>query len=216
MIEAYFFDLDGTLADTEILWVEAMELIARDHGCELSREEALEVVYGLAWPDVYDQFRRRFPDVQWSLEEMGALLGRHFFRLRDSRDIRIEGSIALLRRLATTHPTAVVSGSCRDDVEAAITTMDIAPLIRFHLGHEDYHPGKPHPACYLKAAEIMGVSPERCVVFEDSSVGISAAKDAGMFGVALARPGRPGQDYGRADLVLEDLAAFQPDMLPER
>ncbi len=213
MIEAYFFDLDGTLADTEILWVEAMELLAREHGFDLSHEKALDVVYGLAWPDVYEQFRRHFPEVTWSFQEMEALLGKHFLQLRDSRDIRIEGSIALLHRLSTTHPVAIVSGSCRADVEAAVNVMNITDPIRFFLGHEDYHPGKPDPACYLKAAQMMGTPPERCVVFEDSTVGVSAAKDAGMYSVALARPGRPPQDYSRADLVLEDLAEYQADRL---
>ena len=63
--------------------------------------------------------------------------------------------------------------------------MGIEDVVNFYLGHEDYHPGKPHPACYLRAAEIAEALPENCVVFEDSNAGISAAKDAGMYGVAL-------------------------------
>lgn len=214
MIEAYFFDLDGTLADTEILWVEAMELLAREHGHTLSRTTSLDMVYGISWPEVYERFQERFPGVRWTLEEMAALLARHFMRLRDSRDVRIAGSIALLRRLAASHPVAVVSGSYRADVESALDLMEIRSLLRFHLGHEDYAPGKPDPACYSMAADKMGVDPGRCVVFEDSNAGICAAKAAGMYGVALARPGRPWQDYSLADLVLQDLEHFDSGMLP--
>ncbi|HDP35733.1 MAG TPA: HAD family phosphatase [Candidatus Hydrogenedentes bacterium] len=213
MIQAYFFDLDGTLVDTEILWVEAMELLAREHGYPISRDQSLEMVYGVSWPEVYARFRKQFPALRWSLDEMGELLAPHFLRLRDSRDVRIESSIALLRVLAKDHPVAVVSGSYRSDVAAAVAIMDIGGLIHFYLGHEDYHPGKPHPACYLSAAERAGVLPEHCVVFEDSNAGICAAKDAGMYGVALARPGRPVQDYSRADLVMSDLSGFTPEML---
>ena len=213
MIESFFFDLDGTLVDTEILWVEAMENLAREHGYEVAREQSLEMVYGVSWPEVYARARKLFPELQWSLDEMGALLAPHFLKLRDSRDVRIETSIALLRQLALTHPVAVVSGSYRADVEAAIEIMEISDEVNFYLGHEDYDPGKPHPACYLRAAAIAGVAPEKCVVFEDSNAGICAAKDAGAYGVALARPGRPTQDYSRADLVLDDLAKFSVDDL---
>jgi len=210
MIEAYFFDLDGTLVDTEILWVEALERFAQEQGYELSHEAAVAMVYGQAWPEVYELFQKRFSERTWSMQDMADHLSRHFLRLRNSRDVRIKGSIALLRALSLSCPVAVVSGSYREDVKAAIDIMDIASSVRFYLGHEDYHPGKPHPACYLEAAKRLNVDPLRCVVFEDSQAGISAAKRAGMFCVALARQGRPAQDCSSADLVLEDLEFFRP------
>ncbi|HOC67883.1 MAG TPA: HAD family phosphatase [Candidatus Hydrogenedentes bacterium] len=213
MIDAYFFDMDGTLVDTEILWVEAMELLAKDHGYTLSRDMALHMVYGISWPGVYDRLREQFPEIHWTMEEMGAMIGPYFYRLRDTRDVRIQGSIDLLKRLAKTRLVAVVSGSYRADVDTGIAIAGVGPDIRFFLGHEDYDPGKPHPACYLAAAEHAGVPPEHCVVFEDSNAGVCAAKDAGAYAVALSRPGRPAQDYSRADLVLEDLSVFEPEML---
>lgn len=212
-IHAYFFDLDGTLVDTEILWVEAMELLAGDHGYTLTREQSLDMVYGISWPGVYERFCQHFPEFRWSLDEMGVVLATYFNRLRDERNILIPGSISLLRQLSKTHPVAIVSGSYRSDVEMAVQLMEVGHLIAFFLGHEDYAPGKPHPACYVTAAQKLGVSPGHCVVFEDSTAGLCAAKDAGMYGVALSRPGRPGQDYTRADLVLNDLSKFRPDLL---
>lgn len=213
MINAYFFDLDGTLVDTEILWVEAMELLAKDRGYTLPRELALHMVYGISWPGVYERFRAHFPELDWSMDEMGAVIGPYFYRLRDNRDVRIPGSIQLVRRLAEDHLVAVVSGSYRVDVDAGIHMTGIGPSIRFSLGHEDYSPGKPHPACYLAAAKKASLPPEQCVVFEDSNAGVCAAKDAGAYAVALARPGRPEQDFSRADLVLDDLNKFEPPML---
>jgi beta-phosphoglucomutase-like phosphatase (HAD superfamily) len=63
---------------------------------------------------------------------------------------------------------------------------------------------------------MLGVDPKACVVFEDSAAGIGGAKAAGMRCVALARPGAPKQDVSAADLVLEDLAGFQPGLLAWR
>jgi beta-phosphoglucomutase len=216
MIDAYFFDLDGTLVDTEILWVEATEQLAAEMGHPLTREKALELVYGISWPGVYDGLLEEVPTIEWSLDEMGDILAPYFLKLRDSRDVQIHSSIDLLKKLSETHPVAVVSGSYCADVKAAIDIMDIMPCLRFYLGHEDYHPGKPHPACYLAAAEKLGVNPAACVVFEDSTAGLVAGVDAGMYGVALSRPDRPKQDYSRAHLVLEDLADFDPALLKPR
>lgn len=213
MIQAFFFDLDGTLVDTEILWVEAVASLANEHGYDLSYEQSLEMVYGVSWPEIYDRFQKLYSSLPWNLDEMGALLAPHFLKLRNNRDVRIQSSIALLRQLAENHPVAIVSGSYRVDMEAAIEIMKIGDVVSFYLGHEDYHPGKPHPACYLRAAELAAVAPEHCVVFEDSNAGICAAKDAGMYGVALSRPGRPTQDYSRANLILDDLSKFSPKLL---
>lgn len=213
MIDAYFFDLDGTLVDTEILWVEATEMLAKDMGHPLSHETALRLVYGISWPGVYEGLLKEIPGIDWTLDQMGAILAPYFLQLRDSRDVRILSSIELLKTLAKEHPVAIVSGSYCTDVKAAIDLMDIMPYLRFYLGHEDYHPGKPDPACYLAAAAKMGVSPKNCVVFEDSTAGLTAGIDAGMYAVALSRPGRPAQDYSRAHLILEDLADYHPSRL---
>ena len=72
MIQAYFFDLDGTLVDTEILWVEAVESLAREHGYELSYDQALEMVYGVSWPEVFERFKKVHPlclgiSMKWAL-----------------------------------------------------------------------------------------------------------------------------------------------------
>jgi beta-phosphoglucomutase-like phosphatase (HAD superfamily) len=85
----------------------------------------------------------------------------------------------------------------------------IGPSLRFSLGHEDYSPGKPHPACYLAAAKKAGLPPEQCVVFEDSNAGVCAAKDAGAHaGLGPTRTPRAG--FFPADLVLDDLNSLNP------
>lgn len=210
MTQAYIFDLDGTLIDAEILWVEATRNMLADHGIALTPEEAIALGYGRAWHDMYRDIMARRPGWNISAAALNDLLKPYFVRLREKRDIRIPSSIHLLRSLAAEHPVCIVSGSPRREVAEGIELMGVGECLRFFMGSEDYSPGKPDPACYFLAAQKLGVPPAQCTVFEDSAAGVLAAKRAGMVCVALVRPGMPPQDVSPADLVVKDLAEFEP------
>jgi len=70
--------------------------------------------------------------------------------------------------------------------------------------------GKPAPDIFLLAAERMGTHPEACLVFEDSPVGIAAARAAGMPVIAVPDPNLGPEDFGAADQVLRSLDEFDP------
>ena len=210
MIKAFLFDLDGTLQDTEVLYVDAWHRAYEEKGCTVSRDEACAMVYGRAKDEVYASFRARFPHAYPTLESLESPLATHFHDLRSARDIRIPASIELLNRLADRYPVAVVSGNSRQDVAEAVAHLGIGSKLAFYLGCEDYSPGKPAPACFLLAARRLQLPPEECLVFEDSEAGVRAAKAAGMTCVALQRPGSPKQDFSPADRVLVDLAEYDP------
>lgn len=214
MITGFIFDLDGTLLDSETVWVDAYGELLRARGFPVSPAEALRVVYGKSYGDVYAETRRRFPMLTWTSEEMALHFRAAFRQLSAGRDVRILSSIELLKTLSRQFPVCVVSGSSREDVDAGIRLAGVAQLLRFSLAAEDYQPGKPNPAGFLLAAEKLALSPPRCLVFEDSAAGVAAAKAAGMWCVALARPGRPPQRLSAADLVLADLAAFSLSAFP--
>lgn len=213
-VEAFFFDLDGTLMDSEVVYVQAVSESLRTRGAELTPRQVLTLVYGRGWQDIYNDASRMWPGLYKDIDDMEDAVRQHFLVLCSSRDIRIPGSLQLLKRLASSYSVAIVSGSPRQDVEAGILQMGISDHLDFYLGSEDYSPGKPDPSCYLLASKRADVLPRRCVVFEDSEVGVKAAKGAGMFCVGLKREGTPFQDLSNADLVLSDLAGFDPAQFP--
>jgi beta-phosphoglucomutase-like phosphatase (HAD superfamily) len=77
-------------------------------------------------------------------------------------------------------PQAVASGGHRHIVHQTLRTLGITHLFQTIVTSEDYARGKPHPDPFLEAARRLGVAPERCLVFEDTETGRSAAEAAGM------------------------------------
>lgn len=217
-IQAFIFDLDGTLIDSEILWVDAMVAYLADHGCGASRVDMMKVIFGRSWVDIHREVTARFAAVSAiTRHQMAIQLRAYYLRQRTQVDsILIGSSVALLKQLAETYPVIVVSGSPHDDVQEAVNLMGAAASVKFVLGAEDYSPGKPSPAGFLAGAQRLGVPPEQCVVFEDSWAGVTAAKAAGMPCVALSRPTEHPQKLDAADWILEDLAQFSVDGLIAR
>lgn len=212
-IQAVLFDMDGTLIDTETLYIQATRQALADLDCHLTVEETVTMIYGQSWRDVYEQVKARFKDNCPPYDAMLAGIQHYFTQMSAETDLVIPTSVELLKKLARNYPVAIVSGSMRQDIGEAIQLMQIGSLVRFYLGAEDYHPGKPHPACYRAAADRFGLTPEHFLVFEDSTVGVTAAKEAGMYCVGLQRNGFPPQDMQRADMVLSDLSEFDVTFL---
>ena len=210
---AVFFDLDGTLVDTEVLWLEAIRRAMAERGVELDQARSEKLVYGRSWADIYTEIDATWPGLWRGIDEMGPRTGEHFEQLEAESDVALPGSIALLRELAADHLVAIVSGSTNATIARYIEGLALRDEVRFHLGCECYSPGKPDPAPYLMAAERAQADPAACLVFEDSWAGVTSAKAAGMRCVALSRPSAPAQDVGAADLVLADLGRFRLDAL---
>ncbi len=186
---AFLFDLDGTLVDTETVWARAMVDFIVAKGGRTSVGQILKLVVGHNWLDIHRTLHREFPmlgettAIQDSIE-----LHRYYNRhATDPQTLRIEGSIAFFTRVSELAPCAIVSGSPHDDVVNAAALCCLTDRVAFVLGAEDYARGKPDPECYLKAAELLGVLPEECVVVEDSEVGVAAGVAAGMKVIALDR-----------------------------
>ncbi len=85
-------------------------------------------------------------------------------------------------------PFAVVSGSTRESVEQSLKATGLLDRFSTLVCAGDYSRSKPHPEPFLMAAERLGVAPEKCLVFEDTQMGIDAAKAAGMAWVRVPLP----------------------------
>ncbi|MEU8658703.1 HAD family hydrolase [Actinoplanes philippinensis] len=85
-------------------------------------------------------------------------------------------------------PFAVVSGSTRASVTASLSALDLLNRFEALVCAEDYARPKPDPEGYLLAARLLGVDPADCLVFEDTELGVAAARAAGMEYVLVPPP----------------------------
>ncbi len=205
---AFFFDLDGTLVDTEGLWAQAIADALADRGVSVTREAMLSLVLGRSWIDIHATLQDEFPSIERVPATKAAeILRPYYLRLTsDPQSVVIRSSVEFLKRAAKIAPCAIVSGSPHADVQAAAETCGIAHLLSFVLGAEDYGRGKPAPDGYLKAASMMDVDASECVVVEDSSAGVRAGRAAGMRVVGLRRQDAAPQDLSGCEWLVDDLS----------
>lgn len=140
----------------------------------------------------------------------------HFLAaLRDAPTLpAMPGAVAAINALhAAGYPLAVTSSGIREYIMLVLDRLGITDRFAVIITGADVTHGKPHPEPYLVTAERLGLPPAACVVFEDATVGVRAAKAAGMRCIAVPNPDATQlQDLSAADLVLPSLTAFTPTL----
>lgn len=205
---AALFDMDGTLQDSEIHWIYATRDFLNSRGANVDDDEATKIVYGRSALEIYSDVIDMLPGQGLAWEGVAEEVRRLYMKRMDECDIAYPESVALLKELAKKMPVGVVSGSPIDDVILSLKKLGVFDDLSVVLGAEDVRHGKPSPEGFSKAADLLGIEREDCIVFEDSTAGVLSAKASGMYCVAISRPDRPKQDVSMADEIVSDLGEF--------
>jgi sugar-phosphatase len=189
------FDLDGVLVDSARVVVRTWHTWARTKG--LDAERFIEIAHGRRPAETLHIIA---PDLDAQSE--AAELER--IEVDDTDGIlEVEGALDLLATLPEGSWTVVTSGS-RALASGRMRHVGL-PLPERFVTADDVENGKPHPEAYLKGAEILGASPDTCIVIEDAPAGVQSAKAAGMRVVAVATTHREA-DLHEADVVVGALS----------
>ncbi|MDP9017710.1 MAG: HAD-IA family hydrolase [Candidatus Eremiobacteraeota bacterium] len=137
-------------------------------------------------------------------EAFEAVLFDLFGTLVDERGNALPGASELLQSLPRNRWAIVTS--CGRKLALALIAHAGLPQPEVLVSSDDVPLTKPHPACYLAAAQHFGNGPAQCLVVEDSRPGIEAGKAAGMTVVAVARAGGA---YIQADRAVVSIAELQ-------
>lgn len=174
---AVLWDLDGTLVDTEPLWMEAEHALAQRHGAVWTQEDALALVGNAL--TVSGRYIVDRMGLSITPEAVIEELMDHMVRHTHTRVAFRPGARELLAELrALGVPCALVTMSYRRLVEPILPLFPAGSFDAVVAGDE-VREGKPHPEAYLRAAELLGVRADDCVAIEDSPSGASSAEAAG-------------------------------------
>lgn len=172
---AVLFDMDGTLVDSTRVVERAWGWWAKRHDIPL--EAVLSFSHGRPTIATMEHFLPGRDHAQ-ELDEMGRYEETELEGI-----VAVPGAMQVVRALQN-HPWAIVTSARRTLAQARVTAAGL-PVPKVIVPADEIRNGKPHPESFLRAAELLGVPPEECLVFEDTRPGIEAAMNAGMQVVAI-------------------------------
>ncbi len=182
-LAAVLWDMDGTLIDSEPMWLRAELAMLERYGIEMSEETHDRLIGSGLW-DAAELFRELGVEMtadeivaEW-VANVGADLEQ------EGADWR-PGAVELLASLAEAGiPSALVTMSVRSLAEQVVRLLPPGTFTAIVAG-DDVARAKPHPEPYLRGAEVLGVPIERCLVLEDSPTGLRSAAASGAVAIGV-------------------------------
>ena len=213
MIDAVVFDLDGVIIDSEELWDEVREGLARERGGHWNAQAQTDMM-GMSSTE-WSRYLHQVVGLPEPPDEINhEVVERMLARYSESLPL-VDGAVDAVKRLAAHWRLAVASSSNRELIDRVLEVSGLAPYFEATVSSEEVERGKPAPDVYLEAARRLGVEAARSVAIEDSASGIRSAHAAGMHVVAI--PNRafppPADVLGLASVVLESIEELDPEVI---
>jgi beta-phosphoglucomutase len=206
--DAAIFDFDETMIDLEPQHAYASSALCRALGADfLEYPESLRLQSGRRIVDELRDLRAHFGWTQ-PVEELLAMRQRYFREACESSELEllpcVEDVVRALRRAGLR--LAIASSAVGGEIDAILRRAGLREAFELIVDGSEVVHGKPDPEAYLVTAGKLGVEPRRCIVFEDSHVGVVAAKRAGTYCVGVRNPrAHFSQDLSAADVVVQSM-----------
>lgn len=186
MIKAFIFDLNGTMIDDMQFHLKAWHHILNDElGARLSREAIKKEMYGKN----SEVLVRVFGKDRFTEEEMNELSIEKEKRYQHEYISHLTLIPGLQQFLDKAHalqiPMAIGSAAIMFNIDFVLDNLNIRHYFNAIVSADDVEHSKPNPETYIKAAQLLGIAPANCLVFEDAPKGVEAAQNAGMSCVVL-------------------------------
>lgn len=210
------FDFDDLLVNSAPLHGEATRRTFAAYGvdCRLTPAFA-RTLYGRRLAEatamIFEHLRVDSIDMSEFLQRRAV----HFLALVRTSLEPMPGFAALISLVRTLDwPRALASSGDPDYLQAGLQRIGLADFFPVIVTGADVTRGKPDPAVFLLAAQRLGADPARCIVLEDATVGLAAAKAAGMGAIGVRNAHAPlPQDLTPADAIVDDLSQITETLL---
>lgn len=185
--EAVIFDCDGTLVHSMPLhfeaWCEALSL----HGAaNIFKEDVFYAMGGRPTKDIVVEINDEY-GLKLDPEKVAFSKREAFLRKLGQLEL-IDEVAAFAESLRGKLPMAIATGGTRLVIEKTLQAVGVSDLFEEVVTADDVVNGKPAPDIFLRAAQLLGVRPERCLVLEDAPAGVMAGQLAGMTVVSIPAP----------------------------
>ena len=177
MIQALIFDCDGTLADTMPLHWRAWQEVTARHGVQFT-EDRFYALGGVPSRHILAMLR---DEQQLQIDPLAVAREKENAYLELLHHVGpIEQIVSIARENHGRLPMAVASGGTRHVIESVLTHLRIREWFQAVVTSEDVIHQKPAPDIFLEAARRLGVAPQFCRGYEDTDLGMTAIRSAGM------------------------------------
>ena len=213
-IEAVLFDMDGVLLDSERYIRQAGIEMFKEKGYQVAPEDFLPFT-GMGENKYLGGVAAK-NNIPFELDRDKARTYEIYAELVEGRLEPLDGVLGFIEQCSRRGLKMAVASSA-DPIKIEINLAEIGiPVRTFQaiISGLDITHKKPSPDIFLKAAELVGVDPSECVVFEDADAGVEAAKTAGMHCIAVDNPVSPyKQKLDKADIVVGRLDEITAEMI---
>lgn len=188
--EGYIFDLDGTLAISQQFHYESYAIVLEEEGMMYTREEDIAIYAGQGSEKIFPQiFKKNGRTI--SAEEAARLIERKreiYYKLIKSQLIHpVPGVSEYLEELKNRNKKIIVAtGNRLEATEIILQKTNLQKFFTKKVTVEDVKEPKPSPETFLLAANELHLEPNKCIIFEDATSGVEAAKASGSYCVGLS------------------------------
>ncbi|MBW2683357.1 MAG: HAD family phosphatase [Deltaproteobacteria bacterium] len=211
MIKALIFDLDGTLANTELLHYRAWKKTLFNNGVTRFSLDTFMTFVGTSNEKVAGDFIKS-ERIEKSVPQV--VLEKQIVYLGLIPEIKLfPGAREIITRYHGTFRLALASSSHKKEIMTLLKSHNLDSYFDLIIGGDMVERKKPDPEIYLKVQQALGVASHESIAFEDSEHGLNSAKNAAMYGVAIPNEFTLDHDFSRADLILNSLADMDDDKI---